>query len=283
MTRSLEETKVRLENIHSIEPLLTALRTISLANWRQAINKQESLKVYISELIGIYRYLDQRYQKKNSIGIEAPEVIFVIGSNRGLCANFNRDIARVTTEHMSLPTNSQSKIIIIGDRLRKIFHRQHIRYHEYYDCQYPSSINYSQINELAKQYIFTEASFRVSVIYNNYQGYAPYNTVKKSIFPYSLNRSSKLLEDPKEYILDTYPNEMMSYLERQLSLLSFYSAYLSSAAAEHSTRYQLMESASKNADRLSEELEIEIHFHLRQKITSDMRELAIGAGLLKTQ
>ena len=50
---------------------------------------------------------------------------------------------------------------------------------------------------------------------------------------------------------------------------------------EHSARYQLMESATQNADDLIDELMLTVKSARRQAITREMQELAVSAGLLE--
>jgi F-type H+-transporting ATPase subunit gamma len=65
----------------------------------------------------------------------------------------------------------------------------------------------------------------------------------------------------------------------QIVTIGFYERLLESAAAEHSSRFQLMEDATRNADRLIEEVTQNIQQANKQAITQEMQELAAGAGL----
>jgi len=280
MAQNPEEVKNRLENIHAIKPLLTALRTISLANWKQAINKQELLKSYISNPKNIYIYLSSKLNQKPSAEIKPVETIIAIGSNRGLCGNFNRDIVDTINEIINESNQGKPKLLIFGDRLRKLLVRGNISFDKFFNFLNPSLNMFTHILNLASPYFSTDINYRISVIYNEYTGAAKYRTISKAIFPLTISRGVQSNIELSEYIYDTDPNLLLVYLERHLGVLSLYNAFLSSAASEHSTRFQMMESSSKNADRLSEELEIEVQFHRRQKITSEMQELAVGAGLL---
>jgi F-type H+-transporting ATPase subunit gamma len=67
----------------------------------------------------------------------------------------------------------------------------------------------------------------------------------------------------------------------QVSVMALYALLLDSAAAEHATRYQLMEGAKQNAGRLIEDLTSELQAMRRQAITQEMQELAAGAGLVR--
>jgi F-type H+-transporting ATPase subunit gamma len=81
-------------------------------------------------------------------------------------------------------------------------------------------------------------------------------------------------------IIDTDPLSLYTTVIEQSVAVELYRVLLASSAAEHSMRFQLMESATQNADRLIEELTLIIRTARRQEITQEMQELAAGAGLL---
>lgn len=285
MTRSPEEAKIRLENMQAIEPLLMALRTISLANWNLAIKKQNSLKTYQKGLENIFYFLNPSTNFDQTTPSESNDLVFILGSNRGLCGNFNSDITDYTKNlYPDVPLISP-KFIISGSRLFKSFRRKNIMFDDYERIDATNSITFNSVSRLFEQYHLQESkNIRTSVIYNHYQGAGKYRTKIMPLFQgtskYLENNVGKISFDT---IIDSNINEMASKLKKQLGKLALYSAFLSSAASEHSTRFQLMESASKNAEKISDEVEIEIQLQRRQKITSEMRELSIGAGLLKNQ
>ena len=74
--------------------------------------------------------------------------------------------------------------------------------------------------------------------------------------------------------------KMREWIIEQRIALSFYQVLLKSAAAEHSSRYSLMQDAKDNAEDIVEELNRIINTERKRKITQEMQELASGAGLL---
>jgi F-type H+-transporting ATPase subunit gamma len=280
MATGPEEIKTRLENIHAIEPLLAALRTISLSNWRFALNKIEVAKQYLEQLQSIYSQFPASDSGKNNLPTAKKQLLILIGSNRGLCSNFNRDLLR----HLSLflsETIVETRLIVIGERLRKTLERRKIQYHEFLPFPNTVNLNPSFSQDLFNQHITTHLDGHVELLFNLYRGAGQYRTTRSSVFPNTFMNLSIRNFPIEEYIFDTNPDEIQTYLFDHLYQLTIYFALLSSAASEHSTRFQLMESASSNAQRLAEELFIEVQVQRRQKITSEMQELAIGAGLLK--
>jgi F-type H+-transporting ATPase subunit gamma len=81
-------------------------------------------------------------------------------------------------------------------------------------------------------------------------------------------------------IVETDPLSLYAAVVEQWAAVQLYEVLLDGAAAEHSTRFQLMEAATQNTDRLIDELTLTIQTARRQEITQEMAELAAGAGLI---
>ena len=44
--QDLERAETRLDNIRTVEPILSALRTISLGSWQAALKRKDSVRRY---------------------------------------------------------------------------------------------------------------------------------------------------------------------------------------------------------------------------------------------
>jgi F-type H+-transporting ATPase subunit gamma len=141
----------------------------------------------------------------------------------------------------------------------------------------------------------------VDIIYNQYRGTGTYEpTVMQLIPPQLPTGETPLAQGPAEPdariqetrssarqgeawpppIVDTDPLSLYATVIEQSTAVQLYGVLLESSAAEHSTRFQLMESATQNADQLTEELTLVIQTARHHEITQEMQELAVGAGLL---
>jgi F-type H+-transporting ATPase subunit gamma len=83
--------------------------------------------------------------------------------------------------------------------------------------------------------------------------------------------------------VETDPVSLYVRVAEQYTALRLHELLLESAASEHAVRYQLMEAALQNANRLIDELTLAVQAARRQAITREMQELAAGAGLLGRQ
>jgi F-type H+-transporting ATPase subunit gamma len=285
MAQSPEELKNRLENINAIQPLLEALRTISLSNWRFSLKKLALAKLYLKSFFEIYNELATNHnvnqQKKPETGNQN-RIVLAVGSNRGLCGNFNRDIAE-NLKQLVFGNSESYQVVVVGERLGKIIERKNIPFNRYLPFPNAAELTPDYARVIANQIGLSGNNPNIALLFNAYRGAGKYQTIQSPIFPNEFLKISSRGKSLDEFIFDTPVEEIISLLQEDLNYLSIYYAFLLSAAAEHSNRFQLMENASKNADHLSDELFLEVQALRRQKITEEMQELAVGAGLLNKQ
>ncbi|MGC9334365.1 MAG: F0F1 ATP synthase subunit gamma, partial [Anaerolineae bacterium] len=97
MVENIARTQERLENIGTAQPLLGALRTVSMGSWQAARKKRKSVQRYASQLQGLLAWLVPQLpaEKPRRTSDEKKEervVALLLGSERGMCGRFNRAI-----------------------------------------------------------------------------------------------------------------------------------------------------------------------------------------------
>ncbi len=307
MAQDLERIQSRLDNIRSVSPILTALRTISLGSWQMALNRLRGLEVYSGRLLSLLPAVLPYLQKPasprglsrlRSYGDMSRQVhsgrviLAVIGSERGLCGRYN--VAPV--EHAVRYVQEQEQrglsveIIALGSRLVRTFQRQKCppqRSQKLPVTRLPTfELAYRLTHTWLQQYEAFEID-AVEVLYNAYGGPGRYTARLVRLLPPELPSAVSLVPDaetpPTPYIVETDPLRLYVRLIAQWTALNFYTRLLNAAASEHAARFQLMESATQNLERLVEELTLELRSARRQAITREMQELAVGAGLLERE
>jgi len=280
MTQNIEKIYRRKENIETIDPLLSALRTISLSNWRSSLNRNKNLKSYIDELEGAHKVAQENANIEHSLENSQKKILYIIGSNRGLCGNFNKNIYNWFIQE-SLSNKDDLDIIIIGKRLSQIFKRANLLFTNAVD--FPDIRNIQDfVISLSNSDTVNLPQPSVSVLYNKYVGASKYTTTLQNIFPREGINLNTRDTNRCEFIIDTDPLLLIRTIESILFNSHLHLCLLSSLASESSTRFSIMESAGRNVDDLINELEIIVQDHRRGKITTETQELAISSGLLKS-
>jgi len=280
MSRNIEKIYRRKENIETINPLLSALRTISLSNWRSSLNRIKNLKFYVDELESVYKIARENSGIHQSHENSKKKILYIIGSNRGLCGNFNKNIHNWFMQD-NLFEKDVLEIIIIGKRLSQIFKRA--------DLFFTKAVDFPDIKNMQDFIISLSSSDAVnfpqpsiSILYNKYAGASKYITTFQNIFPREETELDIENIIGREIIIDTDPLMLIKTTESILFNSHLQLCLLSSLASESSTRFSIMESAGRNVDDLKNELEIIIQDYRRGKITTETQELAVSSGLLKS-
>jgi len=316
----LERARERLENIRSVKPILNGLRTISLGSWQAALKRRSSVRAYAEQLEAMLpalvphlqadRGIADRLRERLSYAILAPgrhtdrtetgsapthAKALVIGSERGLCGRFNVAVANEAERYVRRQSMSSShvELEVLGSRAERVLSRRGLEAASAGALSVTTLPPISLAFELACRWLTAyekQELDAVHLIYNDYHGTGAYESTVMRLIPPQLptDQTSPSPEgDTADRaspwpppIIDTDPMSLYATVVEQWTAVQLYGTLLDSSAAEHSTRFQLMESATQNADQLIEDLTLVIQTARRQEITQEMAELAAGAGLI---
>jgi len=295
----LEHAQTRLDHIRTVAPILGALRTISLGSWRVALRQKIGVQQYEERLTAILSLLvphlspgrrarrSARRARHADPSSSGQLVILVVGSERGLCGRFNAELVERAEQYLAEQeaTGVQVALMALGTRVRRILLRRERPLAWSGSLSVAALPPYTLAIDLARRWLARYEAYEldaVDLVYNAYHGAARYEPAVTRLIPPQLSfEGDAASRDPwMAPIIETDPLSLYARVVEQWAALSLYELLLDSAAAEHSTRFQLMEAASQNADRLIEELTLVIQTARQQAITQEMTELAAGAGLI---
>jgi len=310
MSQDLERIQSRLENVRAVGPILAALRTISLGSWQMALNRLRSLQGYSGRLLTFLpvvlphiagqqpRTLPAALRQRLQFLRTAPApalpsaervVALIIGSERGLCGRYNAAIlARAEQYFAEMELRGATlEIAALGSRIIRMFHRQKRALRWSQGLPVTRLPAFELAFQLTRDWLRRYEAFEidaVDVLYNAYDGPGRYAPTVFRLLPPDLPSANPLTPEVElsitPYIVETDPLRLYVRIVEQWTAINFYTLLLTAAASEHAARFQLMESATQNVDRLIEELTQELQSARRQAITTEMQELASSAGLL---
>ena len=297
MSETLNQTRDRLENIRSVEPILGALRTIAMGSWKAALNRRGWALEYagrISQITTQILPLLQRPQTnplvEDAARRSAQVTALVIGSERGLCAAFNRVLAEHTRHYLAEAARcgEQVNLQVAGTRAARVLQRTGIHPDRILKFAATTLPPFKMAGKFTQDWLLAyEAGEldRVDVIYNAYLGVGRYEArVIRLLPPQGLLAPAGGAQDIwPEPIIETDAYALFASLISQQLATRLYACLLESSASENSARFQLLEDARLNTERLVEELEAETAQAYRQAITREIQNLAVGAGLLEAE
>jgi F-type H+-transporting ATPase subunit gamma len=289
----LERAQTRLENIRSVQPILSALHTISLGSWQAALNRRGRVRQYTERLETLLPLVAAHLP---SPPLHPPPegedrgggiVALVIGSERGLCGRFNVTVVERVEAYLAEQTNDV-ELMALGNRVRRILERRD------HPLTWSGALSITALPpfELARtlscRWLARYEAHQVDavdLVYNAYRGLGSYEPTVTRLIPPAPPLSPPGTGGMKEergipVIVETDPLSLYARVIKQLTATRLYELLLESATAEHATRYELMGAATQNTDRLIAELTQAIQTARQQAITQEMQELAAGAGMI---
>jgi F-type H+-transporting ATPase subunit gamma len=228
----------------------------------------------------------------------------VIGSERGLCGRFNVAVGEEAERYLRRQSvqGVTVRLRTLGSRAQRVLQRRGYETEQAGALSVTALPPFSLAFELAHGWLAAYEKREldaVDLIYNGYRGTGAYEPTVARLIPPRIPTADAHLGSERASqsadagarsrqpgvpwpppIIETDPLSLYATVVEQWAAVQLYEVLLDSAAAEHSTRFQLMESATQNADRLIDELTLAIQTARRQQITQEMGELAAGAGLI---
>ncbi len=292
MSQTSERAKTRLRNLTAIEPLLNALKTISMGNWQMALNKAAQIQHYERHykriLVDILPVIGNEVFRATKPGKDDHKVIYlIIGTEHGLCGRFNDVLAENAIKWVRAQNSPQQYIWVLGSKMIKTLERKGISPDWAHPLPGREVSTYEQAYQMTRDWFerHEKREFdRLVVLYNQAirgggNEFTTLTLLPSTIQPLSVEAKAerKFLPAP---IIETDPIGIYRRINQHFLASSFYQVLLQSLISESSSRYRIMEEAKRNAGDIMTALAQEIQAERKRQITQEMQELAVGAGLM---
>jgi F-type H+-transporting ATPase subunit gamma len=319
MSVQLEKAQNRLDNVQRVKPILAALRTISLGSWQMARARRSGLGRYTDHLLALLPLVvPQGRESASRLGSVVSSlmgrwpghpsrpagttrlVLLVVGSERGLCGRYNKAlIDRLSRYVADLPDACEFSVTALGSRLVLELERGGYRPESTHPLSLTALPPFSLAHDLVVDWLDQYEAYEidaVDVLCNQDTGAGGFAPSIVRLIPPELPEVAAIAETDlpsgfassdsrgldAEVIVETNPLGLYVRIVEQWTSIAMYRLLLEGATTEHSARFQLMESATQNADDLIDGLMQTVKSARRQAITRQMQELAVGAGLLES-
>ena len=297
MSEGKERAEARLSNLEAIEPLLGSLRVLSLSTMQMALNRQATLSEYserfslvaaqVRFLVGDKLVKPEVEERFDYRPVEQERVLAVIGSSRGICGQYNKQLAKLASERMGQSDGLPMRVLAFGVRVQRALTQEGISFEGRETLGKGSMPAYDLAAQLMREWTtglragtlakVQILSFRKRATSTNY------SPVFTTLLPASgiegQERERQELPFPPP-IIEGNPERMLEQIDKHLLAIRFYQLILDAIAAENLYRYRLLEEAKENTSNLLEELALAIQSERRKEITQQLQELLVGSGML---
>ena len=294
---SLKELRNRIASVQATQKITKAMQMVAAAKLRRAQEAAVAARPYAERMDGVIANLNARVADKSSaspllVGTGKSDVhlLVVATAERGLCGGFNSSIARLARRDANrlISEGKTVKVFCVGrkghDALRREF--EHLMV-DPTDLRGVKQIAFSNAEDIADRVsaMFQAGDFDVCTLY-----FSAFKSVMSQIptafqlIPANLPEQDEDMpaaaDDGSVYEYEPEEDEILDYLLTRNLATQIFRALLENAASEQGARMSAMDSATRNAGDMIDNLTLTYNRSRQAQITKELIEIISGAEAL---
>ena len=276
MAQEVTRIKKRIKSVTGSYKITSAMKlvsTVKLKKWKAKMLATKDYALRIDEIAKmVFSSVEESNNPYFTLNLKANKNLYIVlSSSLGLCGAYNNNIFRLADSHIK----ENDEAIILGKKA--ISHYKDGKFvkienfKEYSSVRDEAVIN-NIVNFISKEYL--KGTYKeIHLIYTAYKNSLVFHPCDYVILPLKGEKKKvaypPIMEPNQETLLNTL---VPLYLKN-----SVYAKFLESEVCEQAARSNAMENATKNAEELLENLQIEFNKARQGAITQEITEI-VGAS-----
>ena len=278
---STKDIKNRIKSVENTGQITKAMELVATSKLRRAKQNVEKTRPFfeiltdtLSDIQRSNKDFSSVYTKKNNNG---KTCVIVIGGDRGMAGGYNSNVFK-TVKNLSEGKNVC--VFPIGKKATEHYRKSDF---EIFEEKYTETddVKISDCHSIAKLLTdeFKKGSFgTLLVVYTKFVSMLTQEPQVKEILPLSEDRTEK--GKGKLTIYEPSAESVFESIVPQYIAGILYSTICEALASEYAARRTAMESASKNAQSMIDDLTLEFNRARQASITQEITEIVSGAETL---
>ena len=276
MAQEVARIKKRIKSVGGSYKITSAMKLVSTVKLKKWKNKMLANKEYASRIDEIAKMVFANIEESNNPYFTEKKanknLYIVLSSSLGLCGSYNSNIFRLADIRLS----EKDDAIILGNKA--ISHYQNGAFNKIETFkEYSGASNTAMIDSIVefikKEYL--KGTYKeIHLIYTAYKNSLVFHPVDYQVLPLTIKRDRNISYPP---IMEPNQEALIDVLVPLYLKNSIYAKFLESEVCEQAARSNAMENATKNAEELLENLQIEFNKARQAAITQEITEI-VGAS-----
>lgn len=291
-----KEIKNHIKSVRDMQKITGAMHLIASTKLRRAKQELDRSKPYFNALRGeikrIFRTVEDVesryfYPKTGERELPGAYGYLVITADKGLAGAYNQNVLKEAMRLMAEENGHEPKLFVVGEYGRHFFTARGIPIEKsfLYTAQNPTVHRAREIGGLLLDLFRREELSKLYVIYTDMKGAIDSQAVSTRLLPFHRDHfvgSEKAEAEVKEpFEFEPSVRQVLDSVVPSYVTGFIYSALIDSFCCEQNARMNAMDSASRNAQTLMDELSVQYN-HIRQSaITQEITEISSGARSMK--
>ena len=288
---NMREIRSRIKSVNDIMKITNAMYLISSSKMKHAKQRLDDTEPYFYTLQNTIAHILKHTPHTSNLYFHRRDEIpnekrkkgyIVITGDKGLAGAYNHNVLKLTEQEIA--KGGEIKLFIIGQVGRMYFARKGIPYEAYfqYTAQNPSMYRAREISELILSKFLSEELDDVYVVYTDMISSMKEEAKLLQILPFRRERfenlhSGKHREIHHTTTFDPSPEIVMENLVPNYAKGLIYGTMVEAFASEQHARMMAMDSATKSAKDMIQELNLAYNRARQAAITQEITEIVSGA------
>lgn len=279
----LIQLRQRIKAINTIKKITHTMRLIAMSSHSRLRGKEEFLKEYLNANKALFEKVKQYTPDWNNPiinptqSISQKPLIILLGSQRGLCGNFNTILFHYLEKNI-LSNEKMNFIVPVGKKaIRYCEIKKNItivqRYPELQAKELGSIAHSIRELLLAQEQPYT----CVVVVSNKLKTFFIQKPYATQILPLSQSEDqAQSVGTSEEYYWQQSPEQLLDTLSYQLIETQLHYLLFQSLLAEQAARFISMDNATRNVQNMLEDAQLQYNKLRQFKITKELTELSFN-------
>jgi F-type H+-transporting ATPase subunit gamma len=289
---SLIDIRRRVRAVKSTQQITKAMKMIAAARLRRAQERIINARPFAQQMSRVLNSLASRVDptahpllaQPDEATPDVPTLLIVITADRGLAGSFNTNVVKAANTFLRERPNRQFTLGLVGRKGRDFFRRRgYTVRHEALGIF--SKLSLADAHAIAQIAIEDFTSGKVSsvyLVYNEFKSVMQQRIAVEKLLPIPrLDEQEAEKSGPQvDYLYEPEPVKILADLIPRHIEMQVYRALMESAAAEHAARMTAMDTATRNASEMIEQLTLYMNKVRQAAITREIIEVVSGAQAL---
>jgi F-type H+-transporting ATPase subunit gamma len=287
MAQTLELLTRRTGTMRSIRGIVRTMKTMSAINALPYEQAAQSIEAYrATALRGLHAFVTRNGPLPVDDAADALPVVIVLGSDHGLCGNYNEVVA----DEAALICTADTHVVCVGAQMEDALIGQGIRPET--TLLPPASVD--GLGRLAGRLIAVLDGMRsdassgaigVSLVFTQRADHAQQHATTQRLLPLDPTISKGFAQKPwQSRSLPQFslpPDQLLAALIRSYLFAGLYRAAAEAMVTENAARLARMQQAERSVDEQLEDLTGEMRLVRQSEITTELLDVIIGFEALK--
>ncbi|MCL2079191.1 MAG: ATP synthase F1 subunit gamma [Oscillospiraceae bacterium] len=289
---SMKAIKKRIVSVNSTKKIMKAMNLVAASKLQKAKARLDDIRPMSADIKKIIDSI------KNSIDYEM-EIPFteerevkniayiVLSSDRGLCGSYNATVSKEAYAFVESNRDKPEKIIAVGAKGHDYFRRRGKNIVHRYDTasEATSYTDAMALATLVADMYKTGQADEVYLVYTHFESVLAHipNIVRLLPLKMSADNISESDASGTSAIM-SYDPDIETFIKHAIPMylnITIYSAMIESSVCEQASRMTSMDSATRNATEIIDELTLDYNRKRQSMITQEITEIVSGANALQ--